>query len=109
MNLVYLKKQVDKIFDFFFENRPPPSHLEGILDPPMMLVRGGSRILSRGFDIFFLFILNDLFSELSQSTKKPLFWPKFLCRRFNFEKTDQNSVLRLFLEDFFVFSTRAPP
>ena len=63
--------------------------------------RGGSRIFSRGERIFkkfskilttFFFLgRSDWFSELSQSSKKTLFWPNFLRRRQFFEKTGQKS------------------
>ena len=42
------------------------------------------------------------FPELSQSTKKSLFWSTFLRRRQNFEKkTGQKDLFRHFLEKFY--------
>ena len=83
--------------------------------------RGGSRIFSREADfqkvpkILSTCLLDrpNWFSKLSQRTTKTLFWPKFLRRRQNFEKTGRKKRFRHFWKTFtkkkHIFSARAPP
>ena len=70
----------------------------------MVSIRGGSRIFLRGdfkknVD---LFLTKLVFRELFEALKKSLFWPKFLRRMQNLEKTGQKGVFGHFL-------ARAPP
>ena len=78
------------------------------------VVRGGSKIFSRGggggfsknfrkFWRSFFLGRSDWFSELSQSSKKTLFWPNFLRRRQFLEKTGQK---KLFLGTFWKTLTK---
>ena len=90
----------------------------------MILIRGGSRVFSRGGEwifknfskiltTFFFLGWPNWFFELSQSTVLPLFWQNFLRRRQIFEKTVQKAVFGHFLKNFDktsrFFLTRAPP
>ena len=79
--------------------------------------RGGSRIFSslEGGGDFQKIVENfvEFFFELCQSTVLSLFWPNFLHRRQNFEKTFQKrrfwALFGKFWPKYCVFSTRAHP
>ena len=62
------------------------------LNPPKGM---GSKIFEVFVDLFLKVDPNG-FSELSQSTKKTLFWSNFVRRRRNFEKQAKKGVFRHF-------------
>ena len=76
---------------------------------------GGGQISKKNSKILSTFFLGrpHLLFELSQSTKKSLFWPHFLCRRQSFEKTGQKRRFYALFGKFWpknrVFSARASP
>ena len=77
--------------------------------------RGGRRIFKKFSKIlttFFFLGRSDWFSELSQSSKKTLFWPNFLRRRQFFEKKVKKAVFGHFenlTKKIAFFLARGPP
>ena len=80
------------------------SSMEFQLRADLEFSRKGGGGFSKNFQKFCRFFLDrpKLFSELSQGSKKTLFWPKFLRRRQIFKKIQPNaSVFRHFLENLY--------
>ena len=64
--------------------------------------RGGDfqKVLEHFEDLFQVDQVLFPFSEFSYSTKKMMFWPIFLRRRYNFKKQAKKAFFRHFLENF---------